>query len=63
MIETYTEFTPKLTFAAAVEWPGWARKGRDEAAALQALLDSALRYAPIVQAGGIDFAAPIGTPI
>ena len=58
MIETYTEHTPKLTFAAAVDWPGWARKGRDEAAACQALLDSAPRYAQIVRAGKLDFPLP-----
>ena len=58
MIQTYLEHTPKLTFAAAVEWPGWARKGRDEAAALQALLDSAPRYARVVQGGKLDFTLP-----
>ena len=58
MIQTYIEHTPKLSFAAAVNWPGWARKGRDEAAALQALLDSAPRYAQIVQKGRLDFTLP-----
>ena len=54
----YTETTSKLTFASAVDWPGWARSGRDETKALQSLLDSAPRYARIVQAGGLTFAPP-----
>ena len=58
MIHTYIEHTPKRTFAAALDWPGWARSGRDEAGALQALLDYAPRYARILQAAEIDFTPP-----
>ena len=32
------------TFASALDWPGWARSGRDEAAALAALLAYGPRY-------------------
>jgi DinB family protein len=32
------------TFASALDWPGWTRSGRDEAAALDALLAYGLRY-------------------
>jgi hypothetical protein len=46
------ETTPKKTFAAALEWPGWCRSGRDPDAALAALADYAQRYAPVAQAAG-----------
>ncbi len=36
------------TFASALDWPGWSRSGRDEAAALAALLDYAPRYAAVL---------------
>lgn len=48
----------KRTFATAVDWPGWARAGRDDASALQALLDSAPRYARVVAGTRLGFAAP-----
>mgnify|MGYP003380452358 CR=1 FL=1 len=35
-ISVYLEIGQKRTFAGAVDWPGWCRAGRDEAAALQA---------------------------
>jgi hypothetical protein len=44
----YLEVGSKRTFAGAVEWPGWCRSGRDEASALQALLEYAPRYAAAV---------------
>jgi len=42
MIRVVVEGGAKRVFASAVDWPGWARSGRDEAAALEALL----AYAP-----------------
>ncbi len=48
----------KRTFATAVDWPGWARVGRDDASALQALLDSAPRYARVVAGTRLGFEAP-----
>jgi hypothetical protein len=45
-------------FAVAVDWPGWTRGGRDEEAALDALLRAAPRYAAAVAAGGVAFLAP-----
>jgi hypothetical protein len=45
-------------FAVAVDWPGWTRGGRDEEAALDALLRAAPRYAAAVAAGGVAFPAP-----
>jgi len=39
--DVYLETGQKRVFAAAVDWPGWCRSGRDEASALQALCDYA----------------------
>jgi hypothetical protein len=47
-IECYVEVGAKRVFAGAAEWPGWCRSGRDEAAALEALVTSAPRYAEAV---------------
>jgi hypothetical protein len=43
-LPVYLEVGPKRTFALSVDWPGWARAGRDPEAALQALVESAGRY-------------------
>jgi hypothetical protein len=53
----------KKTFAGAVDWPGWCRAGRDEAGALQALVDYGPRYArvlrgPVLEGRGLDFPVP-----
>jgi hypothetical protein len=39
------------TFASALEWPGWCRRGRNEEAALAALMDYADRYALVAGEG------------
>lgn len=39
-------------FAAALDWPGWCRRGKGEAAALDVLMDYADRYAEVA---GPDF--------
>jgi hypothetical protein len=57
-IDVYLEAGAKKVFACAVDWPGWSRAGRDEAAALQALFDYAPRYAAVLRAAGIDFTSP-----
>ncbi len=54
-VEVYLEIGAKRTFAGALEWPGWCRTGRDEAAALQALADSGPRYAAVLRSAGIQF--------
>lgn len=46
------------TFASALDWPGWSRSGRDEAAALAALLDYAPRYAAVLAGHARGFRAP-----
>lgn len=59
-IDVYLEVGAKKTFAGALHWPGWCRSGPDEAAALQALLASAPRYAQVLEAGAFDFRVPEG---
>lgn len=45
----YIEVGQKRTFAGAIEWPGWCRSGKDEATALQALLDYGGRYERVLR--------------
>jgi hypothetical protein len=54
----YLEIGTKRTFAGAVDWPGWARSGRDEASALETLLAYAPRYARVVGRSRLGFEAP-----
>jgi hypothetical protein len=48
-IAVVTERGMKRTFASAVDWPGWSRSGKDEDAALAALLAYAPRYARVAR--------------
>jgi len=57
-IEVYLEVGQKKTFAGAVEWPGWCRSGRDEASALQALLDYGPRYGRVLRSARLGFRVP-----
>jgi hypothetical protein len=54
----YLEVGNKRTFAAAIDWPGWCRSGRDEASALAALLDYGPRYARVLRGARLGFVAP-----
>jgi hypothetical protein len=54
------EATGKRAFASALDWPGWCRAGRDEAAALAALRDYSGRYAPVAKEAGVPFVAGEG---
>jgi hypothetical protein len=57
-MRVYIEGGSKRAFACAVDWPGWCRSGRTEEEALQALLDSAPRYARAVKGTRLGFTAP-----
>src|SRR5215472_15767038 len=57
-IEVYLEIGRTRTFAVALDWPGWCRSGRDEAAALQALYDYGPRYARALSDTQLRFRAP-----
>jgi hypothetical protein len=54
----YIEVGQKRTFAGAIEWPGWCRSGKDEATALQALLDYGGRYERVLRGTSPEFKAP-----
>jgi hypothetical protein len=58
----YLERGTKRVFAGSIRWPGWARSGRDEASALEALARYGRRYASAlgrIAAAG-EFRAPDG---
>ncbi len=54
----YLEVGSKRVFAAALDWPGWCRGGRDEEAALQALVGYGPRYAAALGPAAGPFAPP-----
>jgi len=57
-IPVYLEIGSKRTFAAALDWPGWSRGGRDEASALQALLDYGKRYKSAIASARLGLQPP-----
>src|SRR5829696_4263154 len=57
-IAVYLEVGPQRTFAGALDWPGWARSGRDEEAALRALCEAGPRYAEALRGTKLGFRAP-----
>jgi hypothetical protein len=61
-IAVYVEGGAKFTIAGALEWPGWARKGRTEAAALSDLLAHGPKYASILTGTRLGFIAPKDLP-
>ncbi len=50
MTDVYLERGRTWTFACALDWPGWARRGRGDEAALEELTAYAPRYAEVVPA-------------
>ncbi len=57
-LDVYLEVGGKRTFAGAIDWPGWSRSGRDQAAALQALMDTGPRYAKALGGAGRTLPLP-----
>ena len=57
-MQVFLEVGKKRTFAAALDWPGWCRGGKDEAAALQTLLEYGPRYAQAIASAQLAFTAP-----
>ncbi len=57
-IKVYLEIGQARTFAAAIDWAGWSRSGRDEASALQSLIDYAPRYARVLKVTPLSFYVP-----
>jgi hypothetical protein len=56
----YLEVGKRRVFASAADWPGWARAGKDETTALEALAAAAPRYAAVAKAARIAFAPAAG---
>jgi hypothetical protein len=54
----YIEAGSKRVFAGAIEWPGWCRSGRDEAAALDALAAYGKRYKRAMRRAAGGFVPP-----
>lgn len=48
------EVGSKRVFASALDWPGWARSGKDEQQALDALRAYAPRYAVVAEEAGLE---------
>ena len=57
-LAVYVEEGAKRTFAAALDWPGWCRQGRNETEALAALFAYGPRYAAILSGTRLGFVAP-----
>jgi hypothetical protein len=57
-IDVYLEIGKKRTFAAAIDWPGWCRSGRDDTSALQALFDYGPRYGRVLHNTRLGFKTP-----
>jgi hypothetical protein len=60
-MDIFLEIGQKRVFAGAIDWPGWSRSGRDEAAAIANLLDHGPRYGRAITLAGLDFTAPADT--
>ncbi len=58
-IDICLETGRRLTFASALEWPGWARSGRGEETAIAALGEYRARYVPVVAAAGLALPADV----
>ena len=57
-VRVVLEVAPKRAFASALDWPGWARAGRTEEEALEALLAYAPRYAAVTRRAKVSFDPP-----
>ena len=54
-IAVAVEAGARRVFASAADWPGWSRSGKTEAAALEALAATAVRYAAAAATAGEPF--------
>ncbi len=56
MTDIYIELGGKKAIAWSLEWPGWCRIRKSEQEAVQALIDTEVRYRLIAQRAGLEFA-------
>lgn len=61
-LAVYVEVGKRFTVAGAIDWPGWCRGGRNEEAALHALIEYGPRYERVVRAG-VSIQAPADTSV
>jgi hypothetical protein len=54
-MQVYVEAADKKAFACAVDWPGWCRAGKNEDAALAALIAYTDRFAEVAALAGVTF--------
>jgi hypothetical protein len=59
-LRVYLEVGKRRVFASAADWPGWARAGKDEESALEALANAQVRYAAVPKAARIAFEPAAG---
>jgi len=62
-VRIYVESGDKRTFASAIDWPGWARSGKNEPEAIETLLRYAPRYAAVVAERVPGFKRPTGVEV
>ena len=55
MTDIYIELAGKKAIVWSLEWPGWCRIRASEEAAVQALIDTEVRYQLIARRAGLDF--------
>jgi hypothetical protein len=60
LTDVVIETGSKRTFASARDWPGWARAGRTQEDALEALLAYGPRYAALARKAGLELVPPAG---
>jgi hypothetical protein len=53
-IRVALEIGARRVFATALDWPGWCRGGKSEIGAIDALLDTAPRYALVLARAGLQ---------
>jgi hypothetical protein len=61
--DVYVEVGQKKVFAAALEWPGWSRSGKDEERALDVLAAYLPRYTPVVNRAGLTAPSDVFTVV
>lgn len=60
ILSVFVEVGARRTFAAVLDWPGWLRAGRDEEAALTAILEYRDRYAAVAARARLELPADVG---
>jgi hypothetical protein len=62
-VDIYLEVGAKRTFAGAIEWPGWCRRGADPDEAVEALANAAQRYGRALRGTRLGFKPPPGSSL